>query len=44
MDRVRRVNSLKMGWCLDCHKEPPPEDAPAWQETRAPIHCGTCHR
>lgn len=44
MDRVRRVNSLKMGWCLDCHKQAPPEDAPPWQETRAPINCSTCHR
>ena len=44
MDRVERVNSLKMGWCLDCHKEPPPDGAPAWQKTRAPIHCAACHR
>ncbi|MHC5010153.1 MAG: cytochrome c3 family protein [Planctomycetota bacterium] len=44
MDRMYRANSLKMGWCLDCHKQPPPEGAPAWQETRAPINCTTCHR
>lgn len=44
MDRVKRVNSLKMGWCLDCHKQDPPEDAPSHQLTRAPIHCSTCHR
>ena len=44
MDRVRRVESLKMSWCLDCHMEPPPEDAPPGQTTRAPIHCSTCHR
>jgi hypothetical protein len=44
MDRVERVNSLKMGWCLDCHMQPPPEGAPEWQKTRAPIHCSTCHR
>lgn len=44
MDRVERVHSLKMGWCLDCHMQPPPEGAPAWQTTRAPIHCATCHR
>jgi hypothetical protein len=44
MDRVRRVHSLKMGWCLDCHKEPKPEGAPDWQETRAPINCSACHR
>ncbi len=44
MERVRRVHSLKMSWCLDCHKQPAPEGAPAHQETRAPIHCSTCHR
>ena len=44
MDRVERVNSLKMGWCLDCHKQPAPEGYPAWQTTRGPIHCSACHR
>ncbi len=44
MDRVQRVHSLKMGWCLECHKEPPPEGSPPWQKTRAPIYCSTCHR
>ena len=44
MDRVERVHSLKMGWCIDCHREPPPEEAPPEQLTRAPIHCTTCHR
>ena len=44
MDRVERVNSLKMGWCLDCHRQPPPEGSPPGQTTRAPIHCSTCHR
>ncbi len=44
MDRVERVYSLKMGWCLDCHMEPPREGTPEGQETRAPITCTTCHR
>lgn len=44
MDRVERVHSLKMGWCLDCHMQPPPEGAPPSQKTRAPIHCSACHR
>ena len=44
MDRVERVHSLKMAWCLDCHMQDPPEDAPPEQATRAPIHCTTCHR
>lgn len=44
MDRVRRENSLKMGWCLACHTQPPPPGAPPHQTTRAPINCNTCHR
>lgn len=44
MDRVRRVYSLKMGWCLECHMQPPPAGSPDWQTTRAPITCSTCHR
>ena len=44
MDRVERVHSLKMGFCLECHMQAPPEDAPEGQTTRAPIHCSTCHR
>lgn len=44
MDRVERIYSLKMGWCLECHMEPPPEGSPPEQTTRAPIHCYTCHR
>ena len=33
MDRVRRVASLKMGWCLGCHKE-----------RGAEIDCVACHK
>jgi menaquinone reductase, multiheme cytochrome c subunit len=44
MDRVERVHSLKMRWCLDCHMQSPPEGSPPEQLTRAPIHCTTCHR
>lgn len=32
MDEVRRVSSLEMGWCLDCHKK-----------RAAPEDCLTCH-
>lgn len=32
MERMRRVSSLKMGWCLGCHRE-----------HRASIDCWTCH-
>lgn len=50
MERVRRFYSLKMGWCLDCHKKPPPEGYPYphaivdGRATWAPIDCVTCHR
>jgi hypothetical protein len=44
MDRVERVHSLKMKWCLDCHRQAPPEGAPPEQTTRAPTNCSTCHR
>jgi hypothetical protein len=32
MERVRRTASLKMGWCLNCHRQ-----------HRASIDCWTCH-
>ncbi|MBN1443870.1 MAG: cytochrome c3 family protein [Planctomycetes bacterium] len=44
MERVERIHSLKMGWCLDCHMQPPPEGSPQGRTTRAPIGCTTCHR
>ncbi|MDA1194190.1 MAG: cytochrome c3 family protein [Planctomycetota bacterium] len=44
MDRVKRVNSLKMGWCLECHMQAPTATTPAGWTTRAPINCSTCHR
>jgi len=44
MEVLERENSLKMGWCLECHMEPPREDTWPGLEIRAPIHCSTCHR
>jgi hypothetical protein len=44
---MKRQYGLKMGWCLDCHKEPLPEDdqrRATGQVTRAAIHCSACHR
>ncbi len=44
---MRREFGLKMSWCLKCHMQAPPEDSKAKErgwETRAPIHCTTCHR
>jgi hypothetical protein len=44
MERAYRVYSLKMGWCLECHMEPPTERTPEGQATRGSITCSTCHR
>ncbi len=33
MDKVRKVHSLEMGWCITCHKS-----------RSAPIDCLTCHK
>jgi hypothetical protein len=46
MEKVYRFSSLKMGWCLDCHKKAPPEDYPIMdgRTTWASINCYTCHR
>jgi hypothetical protein len=44
---MKRQYGLKMGWCLDCHKEPLAEDDPrraTGQKNRAAIHCSACHR
>jgi hypothetical protein len=47
MEHLRREYGQKMSWCIDCHKQEPTEDQLAkdrhW-DTRAPIHCTTCHR
>jgi len=34
MSRIRRVSSLKMGWCLKCHKK---------YEVKNGFDCWTCH-
>ena len=34
MERVKQVESLAMGWCVNCHRKP---------ENKAPTTCGTCH-
>lgn len=44
MERVRRQYAMKMGWCLDCHKKPPPAPRDDGQPTQASIDCVTCHR
>lgn len=34
MDVVEQVNSLSMGWCIDCHRSSTPQ---------GPLNCSTCH-
>lgn len=33
MQRIRRVRSLNMGWCVDCHRE-----------RKVSVDCATCHK
>jgi Cytochrome c7 and related cytochrome c len=42
MERVRQVNDLSMGWCVNCHRETkvPGEDG---KTLRPSIDCATCH-
>ena len=35
MDRVQRLAPMKMGWCLDCHRE---------KEVQHGTDCWTCHK
>jgi hypothetical protein len=44
MERVRRVNALTMGWCLDCHRRRPAGAAAEGRVFQAPENCSTCHR
>jgi len=53
MEHMRRANSLKMSWCLDCHRQPLSEKDSAavceravreGRSSRAPVNCNTCHR
>ena len=34
MKKVSQVQSLSMGWCINCHRQP---------ENHAPTKCSTCH-
>ena len=47
MDVVKRMYSLKMAWCLDCHRQEPTEvtsDVYKRENLRGPINCSACHR
>lgn len=34
MKKVEQFESLNMGWCVNCHRQP---------ENKAPLNCSTCH-
>ncbi len=42
MDFVEQQIDMTMGFCLDCHNDPPPND-PEADQTRL-IDCNTCHK
>ncbi len=42
MERVRQVESLSMGWCVDCHREST-EHGINGLAVDASIDCSTCH-
>lgn len=43
-ERVRREFSLKMSWCLDCHRKAPQEPRADGRTTQGSVFCSTCHR
>lgn len=44
MERVRQVESLLMGWCVECHRDPYGAGvAPAEATPVASIDCAVCH-
>lgn len=34
MQKIKQVQDLSMGWCINCHRQP---------ENKAPLNCTTCH-
>ena len=42
MTRVRQVETMSMGWCLDCHRNPPP--GPGGSTLKPPADCAACHQ
>jgi hypothetical protein len=43
MERLRQVESLSMGWCLDCHRRPGPALPAGSTITEASTDCAACH-
>lgn len=44
MERVRQVESLSMGWCVNCHRDANQKGLPGGRPARASTDCTTCHR
>jgi hypothetical protein len=42
MERVRQVEDLSMGWCVNCHRETGRTD-PAGKPVQPSTDCATCH-
>ncbi len=42
MERVRQVQSLTMGWCVNCHRQANAQGV-AGKPVRASTDCGSCH-
>lgn len=42
MERVRQVNSLSMGWCVNCHRDVNVKGVKG-KPVKAPIDCVGCH-
>lgn len=42
MERMRQVEGLSMGWCVNCHREAN-RNGVADQPVKASTDCGTCH-
>lgn len=43
MERLRQVESVSMGWCLDCHRQPGPSLPAGSTIAKASTDCGACH-
>ncbi len=42
MERVRQVERLSMGWCVNCHRDAN-QHGVAGREVKASLDCATCH-
>jgi hypothetical protein len=43
MPRVRQVNSLSMGWCVNCHRAANATGLPDGRRAHASTDCSACH-